>query len=206
MSNAVSTTGILVARKGLAAPVVSSSVANPSVITTQVPHGLTTGQNATIAGHTGSTPSINASHVVTVLSPTTFSIPVNVTVAGAGGTITDNAYTTIGEITKVTPSGKSRNKIETSTHNDGTESYILGILRQRDGAFTVNYLADDPTHQAINRDIDYNIKASWRITFPSGSVFTGPGRVQQFMPVEAPVDAAQQADVVLAWAGPVVQT
>jgi len=66
----------------------ASSVANPSVITTLVPHGLATGDTTTIAGHLGSTPPIDGSRVVTVLSATTFSIPLQVTVAGAGGTVT----------------------------------------------------------------------------------------------------------------------
>ena len=68
-------------------PITSSSVANPSIITTTVPHGLTNGQKVLIAGHSGSTPSINAEHVATVISTTTFSIPVNVTVGGTGGTV-----------------------------------------------------------------------------------------------------------------------
>lgn len=74
-----------------AATIVSSSVANPSVITTAAAHGLTTGDRVTIAGHTGSTPDINGTHTVTVLSATTFSIPINVTVAGADGTVTEAA-------------------------------------------------------------------------------------------------------------------
>jgi hypothetical protein len=115
-------------------------------------------------------------------------------------------FTTIAEITKVTPPGKSRNKIETSTHNDGTESYILGILRQKDGAFTINYLAGDATHVQINDDIDNNTKAVWQFMFPSGVKLTGEGRVQSFMPADAPVDGAQQADVVIAWAGPITQS
>lgn len=205
MSDAVSTTGILVKRKLKGANVVSSSVASPSVITSSTPHGLITGESVTIAGHAGSTPALSGPYVVTVLTPTTFSIPVNVTVGGTGGTVAGSGFVTIGEITKVTPPGKSRNKIETSTHNDGSESYILGILRQRDAAFTVNYLADNATHIAINADIDNNRKQTWQVALPSGITFTGDARVQQFMPADAPVDAAQQADVVLCWAGPVVQ-
>lgn len=65
--------------------VTSSSIANPSVITTATPHGFPNGCTVTIGGHTGSTPDINGDHVITVLTSTTFSIPVNVTVAGAGG-------------------------------------------------------------------------------------------------------------------------
>jgi hypothetical protein len=69
-------------------PIVSSSVANPSVITTSVPHRLTTGESVVIAGHAGSTPAINGEQPVTVTGPTTFTIPVNVTVGGTGGTFT----------------------------------------------------------------------------------------------------------------------
>jgi hypothetical protein len=69
-------------------PITSSSVANPSVITTPAPHKLTTGQKVLIAGHAGSTPAINGEQTVTVTGPNTFTIPVNVTVGGAGGTLT----------------------------------------------------------------------------------------------------------------------
>lgn len=67
--------------------IATSSVANPSVITTSAPHGLETGDTVTIAGHSGSTPDINGDRVVTVLTPTTFTIPLNVTVGGTGGTM-----------------------------------------------------------------------------------------------------------------------
>lgn len=78
------------------AVIASSSVANPSVITTTGPHGLVTGQKVVIAGHSGSTPAINGQQTVTVLTPTTFSITgVNVTVAGTGGTVT-HASTVLG--------------------------------------------------------------------------------------------------------------
>lgn len=68
-------------------PITSSSVANPSVITTPVPHGIENGQSIVIAGHSGSTPSIDGEHVATVTSTTTLTIPVNVTVGGTGGTL-----------------------------------------------------------------------------------------------------------------------
>lgn len=69
--------------------VTSSSVANPSVITTGSAHGLTSGNKVVIAGHSGSTPDINGEHVATVLTSTTFSIPVNVTIGGTGGTVAE---------------------------------------------------------------------------------------------------------------------
>jgi hypothetical protein len=70
---------------GKAVSIVSSSAANPSVITTATPHGFSTGDKVGIVGHSGSTPEINGSHIVTVLSTTTFTIPLNVTGGGTGG-------------------------------------------------------------------------------------------------------------------------
>jgi len=69
--------------------ITSSSVANPSIITTTTPHGFATSGTflVRIAGHSGSTPSINADWTATYVSATTFSIPVNVTVGGTGGTV-----------------------------------------------------------------------------------------------------------------------
>jgi len=72
---------------GDAAAVSTSSVDNPTVITTAAAHGFSDGLQVLIAGHEGSVPDINGSHVVTVLSATTFSIPVSVTAAGSGGTV-----------------------------------------------------------------------------------------------------------------------
>ena len=68
--------------------VTSSSVASPSVITTTTAHGFETGQTVRIAGHTSVTPDINGDHTVTVTGTTTFTIPVNVTDGGTGGTAT----------------------------------------------------------------------------------------------------------------------
>lgn len=73
---------------GAAVNLTSSSIANPTVITTATAHGLTTGDTVLIAGHT-STPTINGSRVVTVTGTTTFTIPINVTTGGgAAGTMT----------------------------------------------------------------------------------------------------------------------
>lgn len=63
--------------------ITGNTAANPTVITTSAPHGLNN-QDEIMILQTGtqSTPSINGLHTVTVLSTTTFSIPVNVTVPG----------------------------------------------------------------------------------------------------------------------------
>jgi hypothetical protein len=113
-------------------------------------------------------------------------------------------FTTVGEIRSVTPPGWSRNKIETTTHNEGAESNVLGILRQRDAGFRINYVADDPTHEQILDDILNNTRSTWRVLLPSGVSYTGPGYVQRFELVDMPTDAAQEAECNITWAGPVV--
>jgi len=64
-------------------PITSNTLANPTVVTS-LAHGLTTGDSVTIYG-SNSTPTIDGARVVTVISPTTFSVPQNVTVAGTSG-------------------------------------------------------------------------------------------------------------------------
>lgn len=63
--------------------ITANSMANPTVVTS-AGHGLTTGQEILIAG-SNSTPTINGTRTVTEINANTFSIPVNVTVAGTAG-------------------------------------------------------------------------------------------------------------------------
>lgn len=66
-------------------PITSNTQANPTVVTTPNPHGLTTGDIIVIAGNTGSNAAINGERTVTVISSTTFSVAVNCTTAGGTG-------------------------------------------------------------------------------------------------------------------------
>lgn len=60
---------------GLPVTIASSTAADPSVVTTASVHGLTSGQFAEISGHLVNT-AINGTWPVTVLTTTTFSVPV----------------------------------------------------------------------------------------------------------------------------------
>jgi len=68
------------------------SVDTAAVVTTSEAHGLTSGQSVDITG-TNSTPVIDGTRVVTVLSATTFSVPVTTSGAGSAGTVTDTNTT-----------------------------------------------------------------------------------------------------------------
>ena len=74
--------------------ITSASAANPSVISC-IGHGMATGDIAIWSGMTGSTPDLNNQYfVVTVINSNSFSIPINVTVGGTGGTL--QSYNTNG--------------------------------------------------------------------------------------------------------------
>lgn len=80
----------------LAPPVsiTSNSQANPSVVTTSAAHTYQTGDTVVIAGVAGSNADVNGTRVVTRLSSTTFSVPVDATIAGGtGGTATATTAT-----------------------------------------------------------------------------------------------------------------
>ena len=65
--------------------ITSNSQANPSVVTTATAHRYQTGDTVTISGVVGSNADINGSRVATRISATTFSVPVNASVAGGTG-------------------------------------------------------------------------------------------------------------------------
>jgi hypothetical protein len=67
-------------------PITSNSAASPSIVTTPVPHGLTTGDKILISGVSDSDADINGEQTVTVISDLTFSVAVDAsTHAGTGG-------------------------------------------------------------------------------------------------------------------------
>ncbi len=63
--------------------ITSASVANPSVVTSTA-HGLTSGDSILIE-NSNTTPTIDGARIVTVTGADTFTVPVNVTVAGTRG-------------------------------------------------------------------------------------------------------------------------
>jgi hypothetical protein len=78
----------LKSRANKQATIVSSSVANPTVITTEEAHDFANGDTAVIADHEDSVPALSGSYVVSNVTEKTFTVPVTVTTAGSGGTAT----------------------------------------------------------------------------------------------------------------------
>lgn len=63
--------------------IITASASNPTVITTASPHGLTSGDLVSTIGNSSV---IDSTYVATTISATSFTIPVNVSTAGSGGT------------------------------------------------------------------------------------------------------------------------
>lgn len=79
------------------ATISGNTVANPTIVTTSTPHNLANGASVVIT-LSNSAPLLDGTHVITWISATTFSVPVNVTVAGTAGSVQGpavNSSTTI---------------------------------------------------------------------------------------------------------------
>lgn len=119
-------------------------------------------------------------------------------------TAAPTVFTTVAELVSIVPPGFRRNKLETSNHNEGVETNLLGILRQRDVTGRINWLPTNATHDTMLDDIVGNVKAHWQIAFPSGVTMEADGYVSQFEPADAPVDAVQSAEFTIVWASAIV--
>jgi hypothetical protein len=125
--------------------ILTSSVANPTVITTPRAHGLVTGMTVRIAGHTGSTPAIDGDRLITVTGQTTFTIPLNVTVAGAGGTY--EALTHIYESTGTTAF------MATSATETGSPAFAAVKAGHRIASFRVVGALSYPTYAKVTAKV-----------------------------------------------------
>ena len=100
------------------------AVGNPSTVTTATPHGLTSGVRVVLRDVSGSTPDVNGTiYVATVTGASTFTIPVNVTVQGTGGTLGNFPSDNLGVLVYM-------------------DSYIFTMLSTGE---IYNCAADDPT-------------------------------------------------------------
>ncbi len=112
----------------VAVQITSNTQANPTVITTATPHGRTTGDTVVIAGNVGSNASINGSQTITVLSPTTFSVPVDcLSSGGTGGSCAFDLIAganTYGILTNIPlgPAGTTRRRLY-RTKSNGTQYF-----------------------------------------------------------------------------------
>jgi hypothetical protein len=153
-------------------PITSNSIANPTVVTTPVAHGLTTGQVILISGVATSDPTINGERTVTVISTTTFSVPVNVTVAGTGGSFV-KASTVNGAYGFLQVSACSGFTNFVGTFQDSADNATYATLIAMTDNVTAPY-AEAKTNGAetVNRYVafDGNVTGTGSITLMAGIV------------------------------------
>lgn len=116
----------------------------------------------------------------------------------AGDGAVPEVFTPIAELVSLKPPQLSRNEVDVSNHNEGTDAKLLGMLRKGQVTGTCNWLPADPTHSdagnGILADIVANKKRNWRVRLPLPltNKWTFPARVQLFDPQEVGVDGALQ--------------
>ena len=127
--------------------IISSSATNPTVITTDVMQMYKTNDLITISGHTNIV--LNGTHKIIAISPTEFSIPINSTIAGTGGT-------TFGGASLKIPKSTIMNGVGGFVTGDTEPCFGHGL--NTDDYVVFRYLdVESDSHDYIN-DVPYKVK------------------------------------------------
>lgn len=119
--------------------------ASPAVVTTSLTHNFTSGQTITITGATGTSGVNGTALVATVISPTTFSIPINTT---NSGTYTGNGV--------VTPNFRN----------------VTASVYDYPDTYTIPYVV--PPSQAVTMVVTWNTTATGFVSFSSVAAAAQP--------------------------------
>jgi len=112
---------------------------------------------------------------------------------------TPSVFTTIGELRDITPPPLMRNPIETTSHNEQEESFVVGIRRKGEMTFAVGFVPSIASHDHLTGITKSWLDGSrdiWRITYPDNSVWLFSGYVTNIGPA-APVDDGLTADITV---------
>jgi hypothetical protein len=108
-------------------------------------------------------------------------------------------FVTIAELRNITPWPVSRNPIETTSHNEAEESFVMGIRRKGEMQITIGYVPSLGTHDHLTGLMKSIIDGSldrYRVTYPNGSVWLTSGYTQNIGPT-APVDGGLEATITI---------
>ncbi|HLA65028.1 MAG TPA: hypothetical protein VK600_00435 [Candidatus Saccharimonadales bacterium] len=138
-----------------------NTAASPTVVTTTAAHGLVTGDTVLISG-SNSTPLIDGTWTVTVLTTTTFSIPVNVTIAGTAGSVA------AGADKWVFPLDASSDTLKSATiqEGDNVQAYEMTYGMITDGHLSFNQLT-------APGNMPWELKTTWMGQDKVPTAFTG---------------------------------
>jgi hypothetical protein len=152
--------------------IASNTVANPTVITTER-HNLSTGDSVTISNSNAS-PSLNGTHTVTYISDTTFSIPINVTIAGTAGHVVCNNRITVSEAMGAT--GDAAWALDTGA-SDVSNDYYLNVRWDTDNFYAADTFVGTDFEVA---QVEFN-KLHMQDDYPYSDMVSGKGaRIQKW--------------------------
>ncbi len=117
----------------------------------------------------------------------------------AQGTLVKRNETTIGELRNITPPPLTRNAIETTSHNEIEESFVVGIRRKGELTFTIGFVPSGATHgvaSGLMKSWQDGARDIWKVIFPEGTTWAFSGYVTNIAPA-APVDDGLTADVTI---------
>ena len=112
---------------------------------------------------------------------------------------TPSVFTTIAELRNITPPPLTRNPIETTSHNEIEESFVVGIRRKGELTFTIGLVPSGATHGPIS-----GLQKAWndgsrdiyKVTYPDGTQWLFSGYVTNIAPT-APVDDGLTAEIAI---------
>ena len=108
-------------------------------------------------------------------------------------------YATIGELRNITPPPLTRNPIETTSHNEVEESFVVGIRRKGEMTFQIGFVPTLGSHDnltGLTQAWTDGARDIYRVTYPDGSTWLFSGYVTNMGPA-APVDDGLVADVTI---------
>jgi hypothetical protein len=107
-----------------------------------------------------------------------------------------SAFVTIGELRDITPPPLMRNPIETTSHNELEESFVVGIRRKGELTFQIGYVPGLASHEILEEAWQDGDRDIWKVTYPNGAVWLFSGYLTNLGP-GAPVDDGLVADVTI---------
>jgi hypothetical protein len=115
-------------------------------------------------------------------------------------------YVTIGELHDITPPKLTRKAIDTTSHNDPEESFVVGIRRKSDLTFVIGFVPSLASHDhltGLTKSYIDGAKDSWKVIYPDASVWTFDGYIVDIGP-SAKVDGDLTATVTVRPTGAMV--
>lgn len=84
---------------------------------------------------------------------------------------TPGTYTTLAQVTDVTPPGASREVVDGTHHGStgGWREFISSLRSQKDGSLVLNYEPGGDAWDDLKADLDDDDPHKYKITFPGGT-------------------------------------